>query len=122
MPAAQKGGGPPPASVDRLLGGCAQTTPPREAPQARLLSPGTLQRQLDVHEVVRGPRARVLERQKIPISIAQGLDGGVELALARPPHQEGSAEDHVVADELVRPGRDGERVADGVDARDQLTR
>src|SRR6476661_8535709 len=60
-----------------------------------------LQLQLDVHEVVRWPGARVLEAQQVLVLAADFLDPLVEGGFLRSVDQEGSVQDHQVADRLV---------------------
>src|SRR5688572_13259267 len=67
-----------------------------------------LEFQLDVHEVVRRPRAGVLERQQVFVAAADFLDPVVERVLLSPLDQERGVEDHAVADDLVAAARDGD--------------
>src|SRR5687768_14500244 len=61
---------------------------------------GALQLEPDVDEVVRRPRARVLERQLL-VARVDLLDLRVERRLLLAGDQEGAVEDHLVADRLV---------------------
>src|SRR6185503_2946793 len=60
-------------------------------------SVGLLQLELDVHEVVRRPRAGVLEREDLLILQARLVYALVEGLLLRAVHEERGVEDHAIA-------------------------
>src|SRR5690606_19770196 len=65
-----------------------------------------LEAQLDVHEVVGGPRPGVLEGELVVVLAAERLDRLVEFLLPGTLDQVGGVHDHAVADRLVGPARD----------------
>src|SRR6266568_4804766 len=65
-----------------------------------------LELQADGHEVVRRPRAGVLERELALELLADVVDLRVEVVGLVPAHEERRVHDHLVADDLVRPRRD----------------
>src|SRR5581483_12159347 len=75
------------------------------APSAR-----ALQLQLDVDEVVWRPRPGVLERQQIIVAMTDLTHALVELLGASPLDEEGRIHDHAIANDLVAPTRDGDRL------------
>src|SRR5690554_1101876 len=77
-----------------------------------------LEAQLDVHEVVGGPRPGVLEGELVVVLAAERLDRLVEFLLPGTLDQVGGVHDHAVADRLVGPARDRDGLQRLVDVDD----
>src|SRR5437868_15415739 len=65
---------------------------------ASVRSAGLLELELDVDEVVRRPRTRVLEREQVLVLAAHLAHTLVELLAAATVHEKGRVENHAVAD------------------------
>src|SRR5687768_6045577 len=78
----------------------------------------SFQLELDVDEVVRRPRAGILEGEDILVFPADVLHPLVERRFLLAIHEECGVEDHAVADRLVAPAGDGHGLQELVDVRD----